>query len=106
MRNGQVRRGRLGVIVQDVTPDMMESLALKTPDGALVTQVESGSAAERSGIRTGDVIVAVDHVPVTSASDLRNRLGLVPLGERVEVDLMRRGRPLSVSASVTSQARR
>jgi S1-C subfamily serine protease len=103
---GQVRRGRLGVVVQDVTPDMTESLDLKTAQGALVTQVESGSPAERSGIRSGDVIIAVDGQVVTSASDLRNRLGLVPLGERVEVDLMRRGRPLSVSASVGGQARR
>jgi serine protease DegQ len=106
VRFGEVRRGRLGVVVQDVTPEMTESLNLTTPQGALVTQVEDGSPAERAGIRPGDVIVAVDDLPVTSASDLRNRLGLVPLGERVEVDLMRRGRPLSVSASVGRQARR
>ncbi len=100
IRFGEVRRGRLGVVVQDVTPDMTESLNLTAAQGALVTQVENGSPAERAGIRSGDVIVAVDGQPVTTATDLRNRLGLVPLGERVEVDLMRRGRPLSVSASV------
>ncbi|MFO1154880.1 MAG: Do family serine endopeptidase [Rhodospirillales bacterium] len=105
VRFGEVRRGRLGVVVQDVAPDMAESLELKKAQGALVTQVEGGSPAERAGIRSGDVIVAVDGQPVTSAADLRNRLGLVPLGERVEVDLMRRGRPISVSASV-GQARR
>jgi serine protease DegQ len=105
-RFGEVRRGRLGVVVQDVTPDMTESLSLSRAQGALVTQVENGSPADRAGIRSGDVIVAVDGQPVGSATDLRNRLGLVPLGERVDVEFMRRGRPMSVSATVVSQNRR
>jgi Do/DeqQ family serine protease len=106
-RFGEVRRGRLGVMVQDVTPEMEESLGLSRPEGALITQVEDGSPADRGGIRSGDVITAVDGKPVTDAAELRNRIGLVPVGQRVEVDLVRNGRPMSLTLAVSQgQARR
>lgn len=106
-RFGEVRRGRLGVMVQDVTPDMGESLGLAQPEGALITQVEDGSPADRAGIRSGDVITAVDGKPVGNAAELRNRIGLVPLGQRVEIDLVRKGRPVSLTLAVSQgQARR
>ncbi|NJO67440.1 MAG: Do family serine endopeptidase [Rhodospirillales bacterium] len=105
-RFGEVRRGRLGVTVQDVTPDMGDALGIETGAGALVAQVEPGSAADQAGILSGDVIVAIDGQPVTSATALRNRVGLIPLGETVDVSLIRRGRALSIVAIVGRQARR
>lgn len=106
VRFGEVRHGRLGIAVQDVTPDMAESLDLDRGEGALVTQVESGSPADRAGIRIGDVIVAIDGHPITNAGDLRNRVGLIVAGNRIDVSVKRKGRSLSMSAQVTGQARR
>ncbi len=57
---GEVRRGRLGISIQDVTPDLASALELDSSQGSLVTQVEPGSSAESAGIEPGDVIVAVD----------------------------------------------
>jgi Trypsin-like serine proteases, typically periplasmic, contain C-terminal PDZ domain len=106
IRYGEVRRARLGVTVQDVTPEMAEPLGLPLGEGALITRVESGSPADRADIRTGDVIVAVDGYPITNAADLRNRVGLVTSGARIDIDLVRKGRSLSVSALLSGQARR
>lgn len=102
VRYGEVRRGRLGVTVQDVTADMAEAMGLASAEGALIARVESGSSAARAGIRTGDVVVAIDGHPVTSAADLRNRVGMVTTGERVDVDLVRKGRRMSVPVSVSA----
>src|SRR5713101_6511910 len=72
--NGKVTRARLGVIVQPVTSDMASSLGLKQVNGAIVSQVESGSAAERAGIKQGDVILSFNGQPVHDTNTLRNRV--------------------------------
>lgn len=89
---GEVRRGRLGVTLQDLTPELADSLNLDGEEGALIAQVEPGSPADRAGIRGGDVVTAVDGRPVRSATDLRNRVGLVRAGTGVQVTLLRGGR--------------
>ena len=89
---GEVRRGRLGVVIQDVTPELADALDLRSAEGAVITQVEPGSAAEDAGIEAGDVVVAVDGVPITNSSELRNRNGLTPVGEDIDVTILRDGR--------------
>lgn len=86
---GEVQRGALGVVVQDVTPDLAEALGLNVQNGAIVSSVEPGSAAEQAGIRMGDVITAVDGRPIMDSSDLRNEIGLRRIGRSVEVALIR-----------------
>jgi serine protease DegQ len=88
---GEVRRGQLGVLIQDLTPELSEALNLDISDGAVVTRVEPGSPAEDAGIAPGDVVVAVNDVEVTSAADLRNRVGLVRVGGEVSMTLVRDG---------------
>lgn len=100
IRYGEVRRGRLGVSVQDVTPEIAEAMNLEGGVGALIANVEAGSPAEKAGIRKGDLVVEINHQPVETASDLRNRVGLVPIGEQLELTLLRDGRRLEVSARV------
>ena len=89
---GEVRRGRLGVTIQDVTPELAEALDLRTPEGAVVTQVQPGSAAEEAGLNAGDVVIAVDGTPIVNSSELRNRIGLTPVGEDIEVTVLRDGK--------------
>ena len=91
---GEVRRGQLGVVISNVDPDVAEGLGLGEATGALVSQVMEGSPAERADIQPYDVIVSIDDEPVEGATDLRNRVGLVRVGDEVVVGLLRDGERL------------
>jgi len=100
IRYGSVKRGQLGVSMYTVTPDIAHSLGLPSAVGALVSQVVDGSPAEHAGIRTGDVITSVNGQPVKSNSELRNTIGLLRVGDKVEIGLLRDGKPLRVTAVI------
>jgi len=101
VKHGEVRRGVLGVNIQTLTPDIAESMgAAGNTQGALVSQVVEGSAAEKAGIKAGDIITAVNGKPVKDASGLRNTIGLLSIGERVDVALLRDGKPRRVTAVI------
>ena len=109
IKYGSVKRGQLGVSMYTVTPDIAHSLGLANVTGALVSQVVDGSPAEKAGIRSGDVITAVNGLPVKSNSELRNSIGLMRVGDKVEIGLLRDGKPIKVTAiiadtSATAQA--
>jgi len=80
IERGEVRRGRIGIGIQDVTPDLAEALGLGDLRGAVIANVEPGSPAERAGLQVGDVVTAVDGRAVLGSADLRNRIGLTPAG--------------------------
>lgn len=97
---GEVRRGRLGIGIQDLTPDLSQALDLDVAEGAVVTQVDPDSAAEEAGLKAGDVIVAIDDVPVSGSSALRNRIGLTRVGEDIDITVIRDGRQRVISAKI------
>lgn len=97
---GEVRRGRLGIAIQELTPQLAESLGLERIQGALIAGVEPGSAAERAGLLPGDVVLRVDGDDVLSASDLRNRIGLTPPGTAVALTVLRKHQTLDVSVKI------
>jgi serine protease Do/serine protease DegQ len=97
---GSVRRGLLGVNISPVTPDIAQALGLPAASGALVMQVIEGSAAEKAGIKAGDVITSVNGAAVRSATELRNSIGLMRVGDRVNISLLRDGQSKSVTAVV------
>jgi serine protease Do len=103
VENGQVRRGRIGVSITDVekTPDSSEPARMA---GALIAEVVPGSPAERAGLQKGDVVVAVDGIPVRSAAQLRNHIGLTPIGRRVALTIQRAGVPAPLVVSVAPVA--
>jgi len=100
IEHGQVRRGRIGVSIQDLTPDLAEALGVKETYGAVVASVEENSPAARAGIQAGDIIVSVNGRAITSSADLRNRIGLSPADSKVEVAYLRDGKRHSVSMRV------
>jgi serine protease Do/serine protease DegQ len=100
VKHGEVRRGVLGVNIQTLTPDIAQSMELGNVQGALVSQVVEGSAAEKAGIRAGDVVTAINGKPVKDASGLRNAIGLLGIGDRVDVALLRDGKPRRVTAVI------
>jgi Do/DeqQ family serine protease len=98
--HGEVHRGQLGVTVQDLTPDLAETMALDLRGGAVVSQVAPGSAAAMAGLRLRDVIVEVNGSPIADAADLRNLVGLLPVGADLAIVLYRDGQERSVNARI------
>lgn len=86
---GHVDHARLGVALQDLSAPLAESFGLKSPDGALVSSVSPGSAAERAQIKPGDVITSIDGETVHGAGDLSGRMGMARPGDRVTLTVWR-----------------
>jgi len=89
---GKVRRGLLGVRVQEVTSQIASAMGLSRSGGALVASVEPGSAAARAGVHTGDLITAFNGVPLDSSADLPPLVGSLPPGSHAKVQVSRNGR--------------
>jgi serine protease Do/serine protease DegQ len=104
VKYGEVKRGILGVNIQTVTPDLADKLGVPELTGAFVQQVVEGSAADKAGIKAGDVITTVNGQAVHSSSDLRNRIGLMRIGENVELGIVRDGKPRKVTAVVQARS--
>lgn len=104
LRFGEVRRGRLGVSVQDLNPELAQAFGMQLNQGAVITQVQPGSAAQRAGLQPGDVVVAIDDKPIQGSNELRNAIGLLPIGREVKLDVLREGRELSLNATVSPVA--
>src|SRR5687768_9279760 len=100
VRFGEVRRGRLGANSEDITYDLAASLGLSSTDGAIVSTVEPGSPAEKAGMKARDVVTAVNGKPIRNSIDLRNKIGLTPIGETVNLGLIRGGKPLTAKVKI------
>ncbi|PID44577.1 MAG: serine endoprotease DegQ [Gammaproteobacteria bacterium] len=97
---GAVRRGQLGVIFQDLTADLSDALGLPIKDGALVVKVAPGTPAAEAGIHQGDVVVSVDGRKIRHSIDFHNRIGLTPVGSKMELTVFRSGKFIRISAVV------
>ena len=86
---GRATHGRLGVAVQDVNQSLAESFGMKRPDGALVAKVTKDSAAEKAGLKPGDVITAVNGDPIVRSGALSSRIGLAAPGDKVKLSVWR-----------------
>jgi Do/DeqQ family serine protease len=99
---GEVRRGRLGMMIQDLTPALAKALEIGVDRGALVTGVEPDAAAARAGVKAGDVVVALNGSAIESSTELRNRIGLTRAGELVKLRVWREGRILDIDARIAA----
>jgi serine protease Do/serine protease DegQ len=79
-----------------MTHELAQSLAAGSPDGAVVLKVEKGSPADKAGLKPRDIVTGANGKPVRSSADLRNRMGLAPVGEEVELQVRRGGRPVTL----------
>ena len=100
IETGTVTRGWFGVEVADISPELAESLGLKGTRGAIIGAIERGSPAERSGLKLGDIIVAVDGRTVPDVTSALNAIAEVPPGRTVPVKVMRRNQELLVEVVV------
>jgi serine protease Do/serine protease DegQ len=104
IKYGQVKRGQLGVNIYNVTPEIAKEFGLTESSGALVAGVAQGSSADRAGIKTGDIITSINGIPMKGASELRNAIGMLRVGDKVEIGLLRDGKPRKVSALVAERS--
>ena len=100
LKFGSVKRGLLGVSIYNVTPDIAQLYGLGDTPGALVSQVVDGSPADKAGIRTGDVITSVNGQNVKSNTELRNAIGMLRVGDKVDVGIVRDGKPRRLTAVI------
>jgi S1-C subfamily serine protease len=100
VKHGNVTRGHLGVVVQPVTKDIAASLKLNSANGVIVSQVQPGSAAERAGLKRGDVILALTGNVVSDANSFRNEIAGTPPGRTVTLRIWREGSEQELRATL------
>jgi len=89
---GEVRRGRIGVVIQDITPDLRQALDLGSLNGALISDVADNTPAEDAGLEPQDVVIEFNGDEILDSSDLRNAVGLLEPGARANITYMRNGK--------------
>ena len=101
IEHGEVRRGALGVNIQDLTAELAEAFGVSASQrGVVITQIVEDSAAQDAGLKAGDVVTAVDGRPVRRAADLRNKVGLSPVGDRITLTIVRDGKERNITAVI------
>jgi serine protease Do len=98
--NGQVTRGYLGIVIQQLTADLARSFDVEPSQGILVAQVNSESPADQAGLKEGDIIVAYDGQSVSDVGNFRNRVSLTPPGSRKQLTVVRDGKELDIAVTI------
>lgn len=97
---GNVQRGVLGIVTQDLTPDLADAFHTDAKQGAAISLVQPQSPAEQAGLHVNDIIVAVNGSNIKNASDVINTVGFLRVNSKVTLDIIRENKSLSVSASL------
>jgi len=99
---GKVKRGLLGVLVQNLTPNLAEALGMPGTTGAIVGQVSSGSPAAAAGLKSKDIIELINGIKVKNSSQLRSVVGQLPVGTRLTLKVKRDNKTLNLHATIRS----
>ena len=97
---GEVKRGFLGAQLQDLDPNLAEAFGIKTKRGAVLVNVVEGSPAAKAGLQPGDVVTKVNGKIILNAASLRNEIGLMRVGEKVELEYIRDGKRQTLATKV------
>jgi serine protease Do len=106
LTTGKVRHAQLGVHVQEVNQTLAEAFKLDKPAGALISEVDSGGSAERAGLQSGDIVLAVDGHALEMSGDLSARVGLARPGEVLDLLVWRQGERRTLKATLDDAAQR
>jgi len=98
VQHGKVQRGRLGVYIQSVTPDLASSFGLDTPRGALVAQIDPKSAAARAGLKSGDIVLKIDGKEVKESEEMPRLIGDKQPGSKIALEIWRDGKSREITA--------
>jgi serine protease Do len=102
-QDGRVSRGYLGVQIQPLTKELAQGFGLSTERGALVASTQDGTPAEKAGLKSGDVITAVDGEPVANARELTRKIGALKPGAKAEITYLRDGKERTATVALASQ---
>lgn len=100
IKYGKVKRGIVGVMVQDLTPALAEAFHTPSAGGALVSQALEGSPAAAAGLKSKDIIVKIMDKPVHSATQISNTISLMEIGSTVDLGILRDGKPMTLKAKI------
>ena len=100
LKYGKVKRGMLGVLAQNISPDLADALHLKNDNGVIVTKVVPGSAAQQAGIKIKDIIEKVNGKKIENSVQLRNMLGILRPGTPIKITILRNKKPMILHAKV------
>lgn len=93
--HGRVQRGQLGIEIQDLRPSLVKAFGLRNNQGALISAVIIGSPADVAGIEAGDVVTRVNGMLIKNSANLKNRIGNLKIGSRVNLEYIRKGKRLN-----------
>ena len=97
---GEIKHGHIGVAIQDLTPDIAQALGTSRTQGAVIAKVMPGSPAERAGLRSSDLVIAVNGTPIHNGAELKSRVGLSKVGDSVDLTILRGGAERTVAVRV------
>jgi Do/DeqQ family serine protease len=100
LKDGRVRRGMLGINIQNITDDTAKAMELKERNGILVSNVKSGSAAEKAGVKRGDIITAINGEKLEDSNVLRNKVAGTLPGTEITLTVVRDGKELELKAKL------
>ena len=101
LEHGEVKRGQLGVIIQDLTRDLAEAFDIdRQQRGVVIAQVQPESAADKAGLQAEDIVISVDGESVETAAQLRNEVGQRRIGDKVKLLILRDGREKTIRARI------
>jgi Do/DeqQ family serine protease len=100
LEHGTMRRGLFGAAAQDLTPELADALGTPERRGAVISSVEPDSAAERAGLKPGDLVLEMNGRAIASSAELRTRIGLVRAGSKFELTVLRHGQRLALTGEV------
>jgi Do/DeqQ family serine protease len=105
VKHGEVRRGLLGVTTQDLTPELVKAFNLQDVQGAAISRIENNSPAEKAGLTLGDIVVSANGKAIKNSHDLRNIIGLLQIGDKIELEYYRGDEKKETTAVIGKQER-
>jgi serine protease Do len=98
--HGKLKRGWLGINVQNLTPELARSFGVESTKGALVAEVAKGGPAEKAGMKQGDIVIVYGEKEITNASTLRKEVAISPIGQEVKVAVFRKGEKVALTVKI------
>ncbi|MFO1417660.1 MAG: DegQ family serine endoprotease [Methylotetracoccus sp.] len=100
IQHGEIRRGLLGISIQDLTPDLAQAFALSQNQGAVISAIQPGSPAASADLEPGDIVLAINGRKMKNSMDVRNAIGLLRIGEEVNVQVLHKGEVVTRTAEI------